>query len=233
MNDQSLGLAAALEMNQRIDEYALRHCEKKPDVPSVVRAGKEGLTSLFEDICGTGGAFASLDSFPLLDRACSVDNITGGLNETIVRAIHEDYVRNQKLAGVTEEKNPSIKPWKRLDETLKLSNRNQAVHVREKLHSINFDIIGLTDWERPLFTFEAPEIELLAESEHRRFVEERLRQGWVPGPVKDAVRKTSPFLVPYAELTEQIKDLDLNAIRALPAILARANLKIVRRPKAG
>ncbi len=129
---------------------------KKPDVPIVVRTGKEGLTSLFEDICGAGGAFASLDSFPLLDRACSVDNITGGLNETIARAIHEDYVRIQKLAGVTEEKNHSIKPWERLDETLKLSNRNQAVHIREKLHSINCDIVGLTDWEQPLFTVRGP-----------------------------------------------------------------------------
>ncbi len=233
MSDQSLGLMAALEMNQRLEDHAIRHCVKKPDVPIVVRTGKEGLMTLFEDIRSAGGAFANLDSFPLLDRACSVDNITGGLNETIARAIHDDYVRNQKLAGVTEEQNSSIKPWDRLDETLKVSNRNQAVHIREKLRSINCDIIGLTDWEQPLFAFEKQEIEMLAESEHQRFVDERLRQGWVPGEKKDPAKKTSPYLVAYADLAENIKDLDRKAILAMPAVLARADLKIVRRPKAG
>jgi hypothetical protein len=162
-----------------------------------------------------------------------VDNITGGLNETIARAIHDDYVLIQKTAGVTEEKNPSIKPWDRLDETLKVSNRNQAVHIREKLLSIGCDIVGLTDWEQPLFTFEAGELEVLSEIEHRRFVEERRRQGWKQGPVKDSVKKITPYLVPYADLEESIKELDRNAIRALPAALARADLKIVRRPREG
>lgn len=54
----------------------------------------------------------------------------------------------------------------------------------------------------------------------------------VPGPVKDAVKKTSPFLVPQVNHMEQVKDLYRNAIRALHAILARADLMIVQRPKA-
>jgi len=233
LNDQSLGLSAALDMNHRLEEHAIRRCEKKPEVSIVVRTGKEGLTTLFEDIGRTGGAFGNIVSFPLIGRACGVDNITGGLNETIARAIHDDYVLIQKTAGVTEEKNPSIKPWDRLDETLKVSNRNQAVHIREKLLSIGCDIVGLTDWEQPLFTFETGEIEVLSEIEHRRFVEERRRQGWKQGPVKDSVKKITPYLVPYADLEESIKELDRNAIRALPAALARADLKIVRRPREG
>ena len=233
MNDQSVGLAAALELNQRLRDFALRHCVEKPAVPIVVRTGKEGLTALFDDMRGTSGSFGNISSFPLIDRACNIDNITGGLNVTIGRAIHEDYVRNQIAAGQTPETNKSIRPWEKLDEMLKESNRNQAVHIRDKLRSIGCDVVGLYDWEETPFRFLPEEIETLAEDEHQRFVDERLRMGWKPGPVKDAAKKTSPYLVPYARLEEKIKELDRNAIRALPDVLARADLRIVRLPKPG
>lgn len=233
MNDQSLGLTAALEINQRLDDYAIRHRVMTVDVPIVVRTGKEGLKTLFDDICGAGGAFANLDSFPLLDSACRMDNITLGLNETIARAIHGDYVSKQLKMGKTEATNPSIKPWDRLEETLKVSNRKQAKDFREKLRSINCDIVGLTDWDQPLFTFEPGEIEMLAECEHQRFVVERKAQKWVKGDVKDVAKKITPYLIDYAELEDSVKELDRNAIRIMPALLAQVDLKIVRRPKVG
>jgi voltage-gated potassium channel Kch len=233
MNDQSVGLAAALELNQRLQDFAIRHCVDKPAVPIVVRTGKEGLTALFNDMRGTSGSFGNISSFPMVDRSCGIDNITGGLNDTIARAIHEDYLRNQIMAGQTPETNKSVKPWEKLEEMLKESNRNQAVHIRDKLRSIGCDIVGFYDWEETRFTFRPEEIETLAEGEHQRFVDERLRMGWKPGPAKDAVKKTSPFLVPYADLEEKIKELDRSAVRALPAVLARADLRIVRLPKPG
>jgi hypothetical protein len=232
LNDQSQGLSAALEMSQHIDDFAIRRCVPRPEVPIVVRTGKDGLKSLFDDMRVSSGSFRHLSSFPLIDRTCSVDNITGGLNETIAMAIHEDYVRNQTRLGVTPDMNPSVKPWDKLDLTLKESNRNQAVHIREKLRSIGCEIVRLTDWEEELFRFEDEEVEKLAIMEHDRFVEERTRQGWKYGPVKDVENKITPYLVPYDSLTKEIKDLDRNAVRALPAALVQADLKIVRLQRA-
>ena len=73
---------------------------------------------------------------------------------------------------------------------------------------------------------------MLARKEHERFVEERTRQGWKYGTVKDVEKKITPYLVPYDSLTREIKDLDRNAVRALPATLVRADLKIVRLQRA-
>jgi hypothetical protein len=232
LNDQSQGLAAALEMSQHIDNFAIGHHVSRPEVPIVVRTGKDGLKSLFDDMKAAGRSFRYLSSFPLIDRTCSVDNITGGLNETIAMAIHEDYVRNQRRIGVTPAINPSTKPWEKLDQTLKESNRNQAVHIREKLRTIGCEIVRLTDWEEELFQFRDDEVEKLAIMEHDRFVGERERQGWKYGPEKDVEKKITPYLVPYDRLTKEIKDLDRNAVRALPLALVQADLKIVRLPGA-
>ncbi len=50
-------------------------------------------------------------------------------------------------------------------------------------------------------------------------MEERLASGWTFGP-KDVKAKKSPYLVPYAELPETIKDYDRDAIRNIPALAA-------------
>ena len=50
-------------------------------------------------------------------------------------------------------------------------------------------------------------MEYLAYLEHRRWVEERLRNGWTWGEKRDDVRRTHPDLVPYDELSEASKAL--------------------------
>jgi len=65
--------------------------------------------------------------------------------------------------------------------------------------------------------------------EHQRWEIERRQDGWRPGPARDPARKLSPYLVPWENLPEEIKDLDRDAIRALPTFLARAGFAITRR----
>ena len=64
LNDQSAGLAAALEMSQHIDDFAIGHRVPRPDVPIVVRTGKDGLKSLFDDMKAAGGSFRYLQLVP-------------------------------------------------------------------------------------------------------------------------------------------------------------------------
>ena len=41
---------------------------------------------------------------------------------------------------------------------------------------------------------------------------ERAEAGWSPGPVKDFARKITPYLIPWVELSEEMReDLDLPA----------------------
>ena len=56
------------------------------------------------------------------------------------------------------------------------------------------------------------------EQSHEKWMQDRLDNGWVLGPVKDADKKEHPLLIPYTDLpqSQQIKDSLFTAIvRAL------------------
>jgi hypothetical protein len=63
--------------------------------------------------------------------------------------------------------------------------------------------------------------------EHDRWTQQRLRDGWKLGP-KDAEKKISPYLVPWNELDDDIREWDRRAVRALPGFLLRAGFQIRR-----
>ena len=71
------------------------------------------------------------------------------------------------------------------------------------------------------------DLESLAECEHEGYMEQRYRDGWTYGPVRDDEAKLHPCLVPYAELSEENKQKDRDTIRHYPDIVKLAGFKIV------
>ena len=51
-------------------------------------------------------------------------------------------------------------------------------------------------------------VELIAKNVHEVWSEERIKEGWTYGPVRDDIKKTTPCLVPYEELPENEKEYD-------------------------
>lgn len=49
----------------------------------------------------------------------------------------------------------------------------------------------------------------MAEHKHNVWAFERIKQGWTYGPIRDDALKTHPCLVPYHELPEMEKEIDL------------------------
>ena len=89
----------------------------------------------------------------------------------------------------------------------------------------------MEDWFQDSTTseFEEGEVAKLAEMEHERWCDERRSMGWTLAPgKKDLVRKTSPYLVPWSKLPDEVKEYDRDAVRRLPEALARAGLQILR-----
>ena len=76
--------------------------------------------------------------------------------------------------------------------------------------------------------FAPAEVEYLAYLEHRRWMEERLRNGWTWGEKRDDARRTHPDLVPYDELGEASKALDRLAASSLLTILGEVGLGVYR-----
>ncbi len=63
--------------------------------------------------------------------------------------------------------------------------------------------------------------EKIAENVHEVWAAGRIADGWTYGPVRDDERKTTPCLVPYAELTETEKAYDRNtALETIKLIIA-------------
>lgn len=223
-DDDVHALTAALTLNQRLREYK---------VPIVVRMAEEAhLAVLIQDKNGNSCSFENVHVFGLLDQTCRLDLLLCGTHWVLARAIHEEYVRQQRKLGESPETNPSIVDWDKLPDHLKESNWRQADDIGKKLKAVGCGIVPLTDWGAGLFEFEPDEIELLARMEHDRWMKEKLDDGWkyAPGP-KNNEKKTHPSLVSWEELSEEEREKDRSAVRNIPKLLAQAGFQIYRRGK--
>jgi hypothetical protein len=185
------------------------------------------------DRSGTDGPDrTTLRAVSLPDLTCTSELVTGGTVEQIARAAHESYVRERQAEGTRDPDDPSLAPWDELPETLKVSNRDQATHIVLKLRRIGCGIVVADDPRPDDFTFSTAEVEDLGHEEHVRWVAERVAQGWRSGPERDPIARTTPYLVDWEALPEDVRELDRETVRNIPALMARAGFAIERLPTA-
>ena len=152
------------------------------------------------------------------------DVLLGSAREALARAIHERYRKadtGKRAAG-----DPAMARWEDLDEGLKESNRRQADHIPAKLKAVGCDFTPATGKAAPV-KFSPAEIETMARMEHERWVAEKRLAGFSPG-ARDNAAKTSPYLGPWDELDEKVRDMDRQAVREIPELLASAGFEIYR-----
>ena len=113
---------------------------------------------------------------------------------------------------------------------LKHSNRLQALHLEVKVRAVGCE---LTDDGKALeAVLTTDEIEMLAAMEHQRWVAERSLAGWQYGKQKDEARLLSPYMLPYNQLDNEIREYDRESARALAA-QARVMGLVLRRKHGG
>lgn len=147
------------------------------------------------------------------------------LLEAVARAVHEGYRADQ--ADRKPPDDPAMAAWEELPEHLRESNRSQATDIFEKLRAIGCAVHQADDGEIALVSFTTAEIERLAEMEHDRWNAERLADGWTLGE-RDVLAKTSPYLVSWDELPEDVREWDREAVRRIPELLAGVRVEIRR-----
>jgi hypothetical protein len=151
---------------------------------------------------------------------------TGRL-EILARAIHEHYRQNQQ--GIKAPDDPVMQAWEALAEELRESNRQQADGIEAALRRVGCGLRPAAGRPPAPFVFTDEEVETMAADEHERWAAERRRAGWVPGLERDIARKITPYLdVSYADLPEEVKELDRQAVRAIPEVLQAARLEVHR-----
>ena len=147
--------------------------------------------------------------------------------EAIALAIHQRWRVQQRAEGVD-----APPTWGELDESRRDSSRAQARDIAAKLSLIGCTIAPLSGSAPTDFSFSDAEVDSLGVHEHDRWITERIAAGWTSGP-KDASRKVTPYLVPFAELPTEIAEYDRMFVREIPALLATAGLQVVRLPTGG
>ncbi len=142
----------------------------------------------------------------------------------IAKGIHEDY-NSQRLKdkpGVPLE----YPTWESLTQDLQYSNIRQALCIVDKLDAVGFRISNGPDGDVTGFTDE--EVEVMSVIEHDRWCDERISNGWVYGPKKDVDNRISPYIVPWEELSDEIREYDRQAVRNIIPILKRVGLSVER-----
>ncbi|GIH08694.1 hypothetical protein Rhe02_67610 [Rhizocola hellebori] len=187
-----------------------------------------GLHDVFED--SLGAQFDQLTSrlriFGVVQEAADPDLIQQDLVERLARVVHDTYLRAE-LSNSDREDRASLRPWELLPESLRCANRAQAEDFGRKLRLIGCVLaprVGTT----PEHQLTEPEIELLAQDEHERWLASRTLQGWRHGPEPEEERRLHPGMVPWAEMPDQLRQPNYRAIRSMPGILAAAGFRIVR-----
>jgi hypothetical protein len=145
--------------------------------------------------------------------------------EAIAEALHERY-RGGRAAR--RRRDPALLPWAQLDEVYRRSNLAQAEDILRKLELVGCGYRPRGERKGAAFRFRAEEIERLAEREHERYTQERVQEGFTPGPRRSLRHKTSPYLVPWEQLGEPARQLDRQAVAVIPEVLGRAGFEVYR-----
>ncbi|MBX3284531.1 MAG: NAD-binding protein [Actinobacteria bacterium] len=195
-----------------------------PALVAVRTRSEDGLALLVDDGVEPD-PLRQIHGFALLDRTCTASAIDGGTNETVARAIHEDYVARARQLGITGS---AVAEWDQLDAGTQESNRRAADGAVAALALVGCVLTPLYGWDGGGFAFHEDELEVLARAEHERWCDDRRRAGWTYAAVRDNDRRRHPALVSWEELPEHEKAKNREQAAELPGVLARAGFELVR-----
>ncbi|MBV9860387.1 MAG: NAD-binding protein [Alphaproteobacteria bacterium] len=220
----NVSLYVAGEMRARLDRLGQVH------VPVFARLGRHASLGEFvgaiEQLPPHRDRLAAFGAFPTI---LSVEMLVGDRLDRLARAYHETW---REALPPDRKRDPGSWEWDRLAEQFKMSNRREVDHIRIKLAQIGLTLTEQKSAPAELFCFSRDEIEVLAQLSHRRWLIERLMQGWTagaPGERRDDARRINPTLVDWAELEgDETREFNRAAIRNLPAMLAQVGLFITR-----
>jgi len=167
--------------------------------------------------------------------------LEGDLLEKLAAAAHEIFCEGLRSQGYqyghetdAEKKvHSSLMPYENLPEHEKEQNRQNVRDIPAKLALVGY-IMRPARSNEPPFEFPGPDLELLAEREHDRWMRDKLAAGWKYAPKTDKLRKLHQDLLPWQELPDKpvdgddAKEKDRLLVRGIPRILAKAGYAIER-----
>jgi class 3 adenylate cyclase len=146
--------------------------------------------------------------------------------EELAKAIHQMYCATAAAKGESSSTNNAMRSWEELSEDLKDANRAQAADIPNKLNRIGYELAPSHGLSPAKLQFTERDIEDLAVREHERWMDERSRNGWIYGSLKDSSRKHHPLLIPWNQLPEDEREKDRDTVRNLPVLIKKAGFQL-------
>jgi hypothetical protein len=179
---------------------------------------------------------------------------TPGTLERLAALNHQLYCEAMTARGFkygpvrddTLHTRPLLTDYANLPEEAKQNNREAVQNITENLRAVGCTLSSGVEDE---YTLTPADIEIMAKLEHRRYLENAIRNGWCYGPQFDADKKFNPTLVPWevlspSQLRQEFPDLytklgpgplpeaerqkDREPVSHYPMLLKRAGLVIVK-----
>jgi hypothetical protein len=144
--------------------------------------------------------------------------------ENLAIGIHHQY--NQKQRELFPDKPLAHPNFSDLPDGIKYSNLRQARSIVDKLTLMGWEMCPIGSEGEMISQIPEGIVEMLAVIEHDEWVKERLGAGWRYGVAKSIEKKLSPYLVPYEDLDEPIKENDRDAVRNIPNLLKKIGMAV-------
>jgi hypothetical protein len=159
--------------------------------------------------------------------------LKGPILDDLAQAVHDLFCEDLRIKGyrygaVTNDEaktHSSLLPFSELPDDEKEQNRLNVIDIPEKLILAGY-VMRPARSNEPPFEFPGEELDLLAESEHDRWMQAKLQAGWRHAPQTDKSKKLHQALVDWENLPEQEKEKDRQIVRNIPLVLARAGYAV-------
>ena len=136
--------------------------------------------------------------------------------------MHKYYLKEK--GQEIDEKITSKELFDKLDDYIQYSNYKQANFIVKLLNERGYEFVDVDDRRPAIKEFDSKDLEFFAKREHKNWYKLRVNLGWTYGT--DGKEKTSPNLVSWDKLDEDIKRNNKRTFENLPTICAEPNIKL-------
>ena len=177
-------------------------------------------------VCEFAGTMTLAKNFPGTHRIYRLLPRRALPVEELAEAVHNLYIRESRARGETTATNSALCPWSELPEILRESNRAQAEDIPNVLNVLGLELVQGAGMRADDILITDAQVEQLAIRQHERYVQERLKNGWTFGPVRDNATRKHPLLIPWEKLDESEKEKDRDTVRNVPKLIALAGFRV-------
>ncbi|QDU39625.1 RyR domain protein [Maioricimonas rarisocia] len=161
--------------------------------------------------------------------------LTDDLAEHLAEAAHEVWkagkIRDEWTLGPRKDEEAKTHPWlidyQDLPEHAKEANRVTVRTIPQKLAIAGYVMMPARSNEPPL-EFPGDDLEVLAQFEHKLWMEEKLKAGFRLGKPTDDDPLQNEYLVEWEDIPNEIRQADRDLICGIPKILAKAGYAIMK-----